>query len=645
MKTHENKIVLINENYSNSYPSYDTPVSYDNLGNVISRFGDNSWDFSYYIFSPNCRKYIHFMKFNNCKNIDLKNSIIYEYKLIIYGLIYCNTNTSKQLSIQTITGEYCSFLRYILNIAITCNTTLSNISKKPFLINQLFKKISFLNRQEFRQIPTIFKRIGSLSITFTEHDFTLKNEQYKKLCNFRYILKDIPYKQNLVIPSNLYFKLNTLIDEKLEEFIKNSEHLFNLYSFKEIGIRTNTKHNKYIKDNNIIDFCLKNKINNFHNLNHYLFNIIYSAQTKLLMFSGMRHSEAILLPFNCLEVTNLKNNPIYTLNGYTSKLTRSGPIKTTWITSSQVQNAINILQLITKSYLHSVNIDISSIDLNKLPLACFVHRTLKNACNNPLYGYPLMRIINIKSMMKAFSFDVKIDINAMRELEITTSNVDIENYNLDIGSDFPFTPHQFRRSLAVYTARSGYVKIPALKAQLKHISQDMTSYYANNALDTVNLFDSELLDIFNEEIVLDQYLNFKDEVINSINKLYGSEGTRLQNAKTGDNVPLFISDEKAALKDIKEGKMTYKRTPLGGCTKISSCDEIAELTITSCITCKDAIFSDRTDKALQIALRNFQNQLKLLTAGSPYAIHLVAEINQVTSLINKRKKILEDTND
>lgn len=59
----------------------------------------------------------------------------------------------------------------------------------------------------------------------------------------------------------------------------------------------------------------------------------------------------------------------------------------------------------------------------------------------------------------------------------------------------------------------------------------------------------------------------------------------------------------------------------------------------------DAIFNERTDKALQIALHNFQLQLKSLEPNSPFSIHLLAEINQVKRLLKKRKiNIMEQDN-
>ena len=634
MQNTKNKIQTFNDDFSSSYPNNDTPISYDSNENILSKFEDNIWDFTFYSRRPTGKKKIYFDVFNNCNN-DLKKVIIYEYKLIIYGLIYCNTNSARSSSIETILGNYSLVIKHYLNLAIECNTSLNNFSKNAILMKKIFEYISFHKRCKFGQFSNLFKKLSALSVVFKNHDFRLNQEQQNHLLNLKSLLNNDPYKQYLVIPSQLYLKLNTFIDEILENFDRYSDFFQNLPSIE------NSNFQSYIKENSIYDYCKKYNITNFLKLNYHYIYIASLAQIKIIMFSGMRHSEVLLLPFNCYEIINLNNKVIYILNGYTSKFTKSGPIKASWITSSQISLAINVLQKITKGYLKSINVDLNTIDPEKIPLATFSSVRRKNPINS-FYDYPYLRIILLQPALDNFNFDSRIDSNALKELKLTTTAFEFDSLNFKIGSEFRFSPHQFRRSLTIYAARSGFVKIPALKAQLKHITYCMTLYYANNAMKAVNLFDKELIESFKEEKNIEQFINFKNDVMNSVNKLYGGEGTRLQTAKNGQVLPIFLKDEKTALNDIRDGKMSYRRTPLGGCSRKGSCDEIAELTITPCITCKDAIFSDRTDYALRIALKNFKNQLQNLEPDSITAIHLIAEIKQIQTFIDNRTKIIGD---
>ncbi|CAI3124865.1 hypothetical protein MWMV2_MWMV2_01266 [Acinetobacter oleivorans] len=631
----KNKIHFFNDEFSSCYPNDDTPISYDSNQQILSRFKDDIWDFTYYSHRPTGKKKIYFDVFDNC-NVNLKKTIIYEYKIIIYGFIFCNTNTAKSSSIHTILGDYSIVIKNFLRFAIECNTSLNNFSKNIFLIKKIFEYISFHKRCKFGRFSNLFKKLSAISIVFKNHDLSLNQEQQKHLLTLKSLMSNEPYKQFLVIPSRIYFKLNLFIDEILKNFDQHSIFLQKSLLIKNIK---NKKFYDFIKENNIYDYCLRYKISSFLKLSHHFIYIANLAQIKLIMFSGMRHSEVLLLPFNCYEKINLNNKTIYILNGYTSKFTKSGPIKTSWITSSQVSLAINVLQTITKGYLKSINVDLNTIDHDKVPLATFSGMRRKNPINS-FYDYPYMRIILLKNALDNFNFDSRIDSNDLKELKLTTTAFEFESYNFKIGSHFRLSPHQFRRSLTVYAARSGFVKIPALKAQLKHITYCMTFYYANNAMKTINLFDKDLIESFVDEQHIDQFINFKSDVMNSISKLYGGEGFRLQTAKQGQILPLFLVDEKTALNNIRDGKMSYRRTPLGGCSRKGSCEEIAELTITPCITCKDAIFSDRTISALKVALKNFRNQLQNLAPDSLTAIHLATEINQIQNFIDNRTEII-----
>lgn len=637
------KIPVISLEYKTGYPSPDTPVSYDNKGNVLSRFEDPSWDFSYYCVCSYTTSTIYFDQIFKHNNKDLLNKIIYEYKLIAYGFIYCNTNSQKYISTQIIITNHLSYIRKLLSISLECNSTLSNISENKILIKKLSNYLLTLESNKYNIIISLLKKISSLSIIFSNHNFSLTSKQFYDFNKIKFHLRKNSPKQHLVIPTEIYLRLILFIDNKLENFLKYSENIFNIFS-KSSEIKNSYDFLNICKNHNLDFYCEENQIKSKRFLFLHFIHIITLALTKIIMFTGMRHGEALLLPFNCFEKMTLKNKSIYTITGYTTKL-QFNTTKTTWITSSQVQTAIKVLKAITVNYLTSSGENNEEINYDNIPLSCFRPRvTRKN--NKGLYSQPPIRNIKIKETLKHFNFNLILDSKAFTELEHTTPFHDLyEDYNVKIDHDFPITPHQFRRSLCVYSARSGFVNLPAIKEQLKHIKQDMTQYYANYAGDAPNIFDLNLCNDFNDQLILEQLSNFEDDIINSNNALYGGEGSRLQIAKESVSTPTFLSDIDETLKAFKDGKISYRRTPLGGCSRLSDCNEIEELSITACINCSDAIFNERTDKALQIALHNFQLQLKSLEPNSPFSIHLLAEINQVKRLLKKRKiNIMEQDN-
>ena len=107
---------------------------------------------------------------------------------------------------------------------------------------------------------------------------------------------------------------------------------------------------------------------------------------------------------------------------------------------------------------------------------------------------------------------------------------------------------------------------------------------------------------------------------------------------------MFLTDSKTALKDIKNGKLFYKRTALGGCNRKGVCDKISPLSVTACISCNDAIFSDRSVKALTVAKENFYKQIKLFDEDSHFALQLHAEIVAIDKVLNKRNIFCEANN-
>ena len=433
-------------------------------------------------------------------------------------------------------------------------------------------------------------------------------------------------------------KLNEFLDKKLNDFNDRSTDLFELFIQSQKILPSNLK-------KPIHSYFLENNVYKAKNLFTYFSRIINLAFTKIIMFSGMRHSEALLLPYNAFQEILLNDKSIYILNGYTSKLTQSGPLKATWITSSQIKIAVEILKSFTQLYLKVKKIDLNSLDYDKLPLCSFKFDNFNiKKITTGLYDHPIHLQIHLSKTLDFFDFKPIVDCEAIKELNLTSPFIDISDYGITLNSIFPLTPHQFRRTLTVYAARSGLVNMPALKAQLKHLKQDMTDYYGNYAQDAINIFENDLVNDLKTENNLNQFLQFESDIINAITPLYGAEGTRLQIAKNQKILPIFLKDEKRALQDIKDGKISYKRTPLGGCARVGNCDEIAQLTITSCISCKDAIFSDKSEAALKIALENFKKQLRQLPKNSPFTVHLNAEIQQISNILNKRKIILENTN-
>lgn len=637
---------LIEVEYAVTYPLNTTTISYDSNGNVKSRFSDMVWDFSSQISQINRRKTVNF---NFIKNNDkeLQDKLVFEAKLISYGLLYAYTGSGAN-KINQLVDDY-GRIRFVIEVASSINTTLSTISFNNELFKKIIDGVAEKSRQQIKLMLSFFKKISSFSNIYISHNFTLSASQFNQLNK---LLNSRPVEvsnQHLVIPtriySNIYNQSEIILDEyllhckEIEAFAKKRSKYI-----EEVNGRIyyRSQNLKYNHKNEVKKFgLLANKYNILTKIDvlHYLNLISDIALSRILMFTGMRAGEALNAPENCLIELNKNKKNIYILNSYTNKETNNGPMKATWITSDAVKKAIDVLKSINK--ITGYDSAFKRVMGSEFPL--FLGRGDK--LNSALYNFPLKARVRLDEAFVYFNFDFIVNENDLDELKLTATESELEYYNVQLGCNFPINNHQFRRTLTVYAARSTLVQTPALKAQLKHLTRDMTYYYGNQSEFAPNFIaEDTLVQAYQNE--LHKYNNecFLEDVINATEPLFGASGIRLQNLKNDPIVPIFLTDSKSALKDIKNGKLFYKRTAIGGCNRNGICDKISPLSITACISCKDAIFSEKSVKALTTAKNNFYKQIKLFDEDSHFALQLRSEIESIDKILEKRNIFCEANN-
>ena len=637
---------LIEVEYAVTYPLNTTTISYDSNGNVKSRFSDMVWDFSSQISQINRRKTVNF---NFIKNNDkeLQDKLVFEAKLISYGLLYAYTGSGAN-KINQLVDDY-GRIRFVIDVASSINTTLSTISFNNELFKKIIDGVAEKSRQQIKLMLSFFKKISSFSNIYISHNFTLSASQFNQLNK---LLNSRPVEvsnQHLVIPtriySNIYNQSEIILDEyllhckEIEAFAKKRSKYI-----EEVNGRIyyRSQNLKYNHKNEVKKFgLLANKYNILTKIDvlHYLNLISDIALSRILMFTGMRAGEALNAPENCLIELNKNKKNIYILNSYTNKETNNGPMKATWITSDAVKKAIDVLKSINK--ITGYDSAFKRVMGSEFPL--FLGRGDK--LNSALYNFPLKARVRLDEAFVYFNFDFIVNENDLDELKLTATESELEYYNVQLGCNFPINNHQFRRTLTVYAARSTLVQTPALKAQLKHLTRDMTYYYGNQSEFAPNFIaEDTLVQAYQNE--LHKYNNecFLEDVINATEPLFGASGIRLQNLKNDPIVPIFLTDSKSALKDIKNGKLFYKRTAIGGCNRNGICDKISPLSITACISCKDAIFSEKSVKALTTAKNNFYKQIKLFDEDSHFALQLRSEIESIDKILEKRNIFCEANN-
>ncbi|HFS7497153.1 hypothetical protein KPE82_08280 [Acinetobacter baumannii] len=637
-----NKFLFLGYNlpseYEVNYPTSNSPISFNKDGSLLSCFEDDVWDLSPYSFRPTVVNEINFDKmFLDTHNKSYKKKLLYEAKLMIYGLMFCDTN-SRSISVSSIIEAY-----YIIKVIV-------DVSCKNKILPSCFHKedkVTFLfldyyrnkTKVALRSFIKVMKRLANLSSFFINHNFSLTPNQFLEIESFKNKLTNSEVKQSLIIPTRIYSILISKQEEILydynnyrEEIIRTFEIFMNFdrkLKFISNYRKNNKKFHEHIVSSGLSELFNKYGILNINKLRLFFFSLQELSIMSILLFSGMRISEVFLLPFNTFKKIIINAEEVCILNGYTSKLTKIGPMKTSWITSFFTENAIKLAQDLTKIY--SVFYKVNLEEHDSFPL--FFSPGCKNQTS--IYNYPVRYKLSLNTAIKFFGFNLNIFETDLEEMRKTELLADLYDRKVEINKPFPLASHQFRRSLTVYASRSGLVQTPALKGQLKHITQDMTYYYGNNSNLVPNyIFDKTLIDSINEEKIIESLMNFKEDILDTVIPLFGAEGTRLQVAKDKENIPLFLTDIKETEQSIRNGSLSYRRTPLGGCSRREKCDKTAFLSITACISCRDAVFSSRSITALVKTKQNFIAQSNSLDDENIYKKQLLLEIDEIEKLLS-----------
>lgn len=214
-----------------------------------------------------------------------------------------------------------------------------------------------------------------------------------------------------------------------------------------------------------------------------------------------------------------------------------------------------------------------------------------------------------------------------------------EEKDCQLGEYWNICTHQFRRSLAVYGARSGIIGLGALSVQYKHLTEAMTLYYRDNAVFAPNILASDSQKEFIQELeyqrLVHSYAQFEDGVINSSSKLFGGAGTYLQLQKDREQLLKIFPNRDEAIKRMKKGEIAYKPSLFGACTNPDSCEKISFTAITSCLSCAHAVFDAGSAEKMQKAVQRIHRVRDTQAQGSLLYGQMDSDIMALHKMIQK----------
>ena len=204
---------------------------------------------------------------------------------------------------------------------------------------------------------------------------------------------------------------------------------------------------------------------------------------------------------------------------------------------------------------------------------------------------------------------------------------------IEVGGRWPLAFHQLRRSLSVYAHRSGMVSLPALKAQLQHITDEMRAYYADGYSRAVNLvFDKDHFSHeWNAAKAESSFFGYVMGLLFSDEELVGQGAERM--AQTVSN-----RTRQETLQLFKEGKLAYRETVLGGCISTEECkaQPLEPIPVdclrTNCVNL--VVYSKRLDHVI----RSQETVVAMLERDEHGSVEHRLEVNNLRVLLNARQR-------
>ena len=637
-KLNKDEIVPFQIDLYNKYPKDDMPISYDKNGVVLSRFDDDFWDFSSVIRGYETNSTLDFSE----QGTGLNKETLFHLRLItLYNWLYAR-NSKDVVTFRTIQNKYYIYKK-LANFFKCSKSSFLNINKNSNIQKKYLEKLSLNKESRILYVISIIKSMNKAGVFFElGDDFGMGQDFIKKIEKLK-VMAVLTTKQTALIPSHIY---SEFINSSFNVLKTLNENLYQLEKYFNEVFPTVTHSRgrapsiflKIIKNSGLFSYCEYFNIRTNHQL---MFNLALIQALGVFMvgcFTGMRKGEILDLGRNCLQKNIIEGREVYLINGYTSKTTSLGVRKATWITSKTIVSVIDTLK-----GLHPIIKNIcdyyglyQNISIEEYPL--FPHIPIQKEEANGIhsfYKHPPTLLNSINSAIGLLK-NVEVRQEDIDELERFNPLVNwVEEYNLKIGDAWPFRPHQFRRSLVVYGIRSGMIQLAVLKKQLQHLTVDMTTYYGNSSGSAENLFENSLIEEFKEENSRYQFVQYEDKVIDSKDILFGGEGARLSLLRQKNKVPEYLVDKKKTLQYFKEGRLSYKKTPLGGCSKIGACDKLGFSYITACIDCKDSIFDSSSKVALNKTKQAYIARLEKYDKNSITYRQIIIEINSIDKILNK----------
>ncbi|WP_350647475.1 integrase [Pseudomonas sp. HY13-MNA-CIBAN-0226] len=392
-----------------------------------------------------------------------------------------------------------------------------------------------------------------------------------------------------------------------------------------------------------------------NNLSGGILKIQWILKTVIHLYTGMRDQEVMRLVYNCIDSEDIvaptvNEDGVTVDNAMTVKVLSTTTKYTgyrkaaSWLATEEVVRAVEILRSICRGVSSHFN-----MPPDDMPL--FLTPGIFSVSSNNVVKVAELDPGNKPKLLTERFIITEADF---QELQASDPGRDFsQKAKFRVGSPWPFASHQFRRSLAFFGSNSGFISLPTLRKQFKHLTMQMSRYYTNNfdKLKTIfGYYDEEAKDfVLPENHVLFEYqtgvpmsiaYDLLDHAFGSDAPIFGGTGTYISNQrKKMEQGDIHIADIRRETEKLAaEGKISHKVTLLGSCTAVDRCDSYLLGDASSCLSCKDGII----DKCkLEGAIKDDEADLALYEPGSGEYQVVEAELDSLKKFHQKFIAVVE----
>lgn len=606
-------------------PEAEYVILRDSFGSEIHRYGDDIINLSLISTNAKCNK-IDF----TCLPNQLREEGRWMWFLAYFNGKGVNKNT---LSVNTLYKYYNSFVKPLAHFADSINTTMANILENKKLLSKYIYTHQKENHLKASQgMLSLYINLGFESIGFeVAYDVQLRSYINQRVNDWKYKREQVP-----VIPPRIYkerARLMWSIIDELELYIEGIEKLISILIEEPSARAEKINHGNVVnweeaRKNRLFStinecglqkFLEKHKCENRVNLTSLLTAIQSLCKELIHLYSGMRDNEVLQLDYHCINVESSKLRPKARIIGNTTKYV--GNKKTEqWITSSDIERVINILKAMARPIARKIGLSLEPGSLNICPL--FISMAYLSRLKSTVRNHPLGKRADASNIRLTKPLAKLNQIEIKEEDIVFLERLDPErdwrtNKKFEVGNTWRFTSHQYRRSLAVYSAQSGLVSIGSLQAQLKHLLREVTFYYSNGAENLGGIFEirnNHIATLYKSQKALADFTAYIIDVLFSDEPLLGAAGIfadkkRHKTKETDYKKKILLEGRANTIKRFKQGTMAYKETALGGCISTKRCNSYLTKSFLSCLNCESAVIKPSKLKRGISVLKNYLSNI------------------------------------